>query len=111
MNHCHYENLKIYASDGAHSKFESIGRFAVEKESPNGKIDNPAFNSTIDKINWYGLSVKHQNISIPVSDSDSGIAKVVIQDGEKILQQEDFTTGTDFVAEKAYQIPIGDFAE
>lgn len=113
LNHCHYENLKIYASDGAHSKFESIGRFAVEKESPNGKIENPAFNNTIDEdeINWYGLSVKNQNISIPVSDSDSGIAKVVIKDGEKILQQGDFTKGTDFVAEKTYQIPIGDFAE
>lgn len=82
----------------------------IENQVPTGIIDNPTFTNYVDETetNWYGLDVHDGNITIRVSDDQSGIANVVIKDENTVLNSNDcdFTANNEPEYRKEYIFPI-----
>ncbi|WP_407377411.1 hypothetical protein, partial [Methanobrevibacter sp.] len=114
IDSCKYNNLKVEVKDKAgNGTEEEIGQMVIETDSPNGEIDNPNFSSHIDANNtdWYGVDTQDERIIFKISDNQSGIASVVIKDGNTILNpnEKDFTKNNEIEYKKEYSFPIKTF--
>ncbi len=115
IDSCRYDNLIVRVGDGHSFTDKEIGCMVIETDSPNGEIDKPAFISHIDANNtdWYGIDMQNKIITVKVSDNQSGIASVVIKDGDTILNpdEKDFTENSEIEYKKEYSFPIKIFED
>lgn len=112
IDSCQYENLIVKVGDGNNYTYQEIGSMVIETQAPIGEIDKPSFSNHVNENNtdWYGIGIQDGKITIKVTDEQSGIAKVIIKDGNTILNpdEKDFTTNDKIEYSKEYYFPIKD---